>query len=337
MKLIRKSVLLLFSFALILLSCNSDKESSSNSVDKETLNNIHLAIPEFSSDSAYAFVKQQVDFGPRVPNSEAHKQAGEWIVNRLKSFGATVYEQDFQTSTYDGVKVNLKNIIGSFNTNHKKRILLAAHWDTRPFADKDDGDKFQPMDGANDGASGVGVLLEIGRIISISAPENVGIDILFFDGEDWGEHNEANNVQPSGEWDSWWCLGSQYWSKNKHIPGYSAYYGILLDMVGAKGAQFHKEGLSARVAPKIVSKVWEKAANLGYGHVFIDKNKGEIIDDHQFVNRYAKIPMIDIVHYDMNYGYFGDFHHSTKDNLDLIDEKMLGIVGTVLTHVIYNE
>ncbi|MDH5598565.1 MAG: M28 family peptidase, partial [Cyclobacteriaceae bacterium] len=330
MKLIRKSFLLLFSLAILLLSCNSDKESSSDTPEKETTDNIQLSIPVFSSDSAYAYVKQQVDFGPRVPNSESHKQTGAWIVNKLKSYGATVYEQDFSAVTYDGVEVNLKNIVGSFNPAIKKRILLAAHWDTRPFADKDDGDKYQPMDGANDGASGVGVLLEIGRIISASAPTNVGIDILFFDGEDWGEHNEVDNVKPKGELDSWWCLGSQYWSKNKHIPGYSAYYGILLDMVGAKGAQFHKEGLSTRVAPKIVSKIWGKAADLGYGHVFIDKNKGEIIDDHQFVNKYAKIPMIDIVHYDMTYGYFGDFHHSTKDNLDLIDGKMLGIVGTVL-------
>ncbi len=292
-------------------------------------------VPIFSEDSAYAYVQKQVDFGPRVPNTAAHGFAGDYLISQLRAFGAAVKVQAFEETTYDGERLSLRNIMGQFNPAAKKRILLAAHWDTRPYTDKDVDDSDGVADGANDGASGVGVLLEIARVIGQEQP-NVGVDILFFDGEDWGERNNSSNqVAKPAHLESWWALGSQYWSKNK--GGYSAYYGILLDMVGARGSQFHVEGYSNQYAPKIVKKVWGAADEIGYSNYFIYQQQGGIVDDHLYVNQHAKIPMIDIVHFDPVVGYFGDYHHTLKDNMEIIDRRTLKAVGQTLLHVLYNE
>jgi hypothetical protein len=166
----------------------------------------------------------------------------------------------------------------------------------------------------------------------------VGVDIILFDGEDWGEREGQQDTHPLPDGLlEWWCLGSQHWGKNKHKPNYSAYYGILLDMVGAKNAQFHREGYSMEFAPSIVKKVWGHAQRLGYSHVFINETQEGVTDDHRFVNTLARIPMINIVHYEPGIGYFGDFHHSQKDNLDLISKEMLGIVGTTVLNTLYYE
>ena len=298
---------------------------------------VKIDVPPLNADSAYFFVESQVKLGPRVPNSEAHREAAAFLVNRLKSYGAMVVEQDFQAFTYDHQQLKLKNIIASFFPEATKRILLAAHWDTRPFADKDDKNKSASFDGANDGASGVGVLLEIARALSNSKAPLVGIDIILFDGEDWGEKDGMSSVElPEGQ-ESWWCLGSQYWARNKHKKGYSAQYGILLDMVGAKRSQFFREEVSLQFAPKIVEKVWDRAAQLGYSDYFVKQNVSGITDDHVFVNQLAKIPMIDIVPYKAGIGFFGDYHHTTKDNLDLISKETLAAVGNTLLHVLYYE
>jgi len=316
--------------ALVLLGC-SDQKKETTSVPAKPLVNV----PDFNADSAYAFVQKQVDFGPRVPNTAAHGFAGDYLISQLEAYGGKVKVQSFEESTYDGEKLSLRNIMGQFNTSAKKRILLAAHWDTRPFADKDPVSPEDTPDGANDGASGVGVLLEIARVISQESPE-VGIDILFFDGEDWGEKNdEMNTVATPNHLDSWWALGSQYWSKNKE--GYSAYYGILLDMVGAKGSEFHLEEYSNKFAPKILKNVWTTASEIGYSNYFIYEPKPGINDDHVYVNVHAKIPMVDIVHYDPVVGYFGDYHHTLKDNMEIIDRRTLKAVGQTVLHVIYNE
>ncbi|MDH5380421.1 MAG: M28 family peptidase [Cyclobacteriaceae bacterium] len=315
------------------ISCESTKKTEEVRVVQEE----NIDVPKFNGDSAYFFVEKQLSFGYRIPGTNAHFQTGDFLVKSLESRGAEVTEQKFEAETWDGQKVPLRNIIGSFFPEKTKRILLAAHWDSRPFADKDPISPEMPMAGANDGASGVAVLLEIARNLALSAPENVGIDIIFFDGEDWGEAISTGYIEPAPGYESWWCLGSQYWSKNKHKPNYSAYYGILLDMVGAKNSKFYVEGLSQRFAPKVVDRIWGMANKLGYGSIFINSKQGEITDDHYFVNNIARIPMVDIVHYDPVYGYFGDYHHTLKDDIDIIDKNILQAVGQTVQHVIYYE
>ena len=297
-----------------------------------------LPAPNFNPDSAYAFMAQQVAFGPRVPNTSPHEATKNWLVEKLTAYGAIVQVQEFEAEAYDGTTLRLSNIIGSLYPEQRKRILLAAHWDTRPYADKDSTRTDQPIDGANDGASGVGVLLEVARVLQqADTVPRVGIDIIFFDGEDYGEpEGEKSDAESANR--VWWCLGSQHWSDNKHQPNYSAYYGILLDMVGAEAATFYQEGVSERVAPSIVKKVWNTAQQLGYGSYFVDKDSPEIIDDHVYVNYDAKIPMIDIVEYEpTNKSYFADYHHTHADDMDIISRETLEAVGETVLHVVYGE
>jgi hypothetical protein len=330
---INKFVLFLLLAAFVLGSCNQRKKPEEVQVPPRV-----VEVPRFNADSAYLFVAEQVNFGPRVPNTKPHQLAADYFIRRLKNYGATVVTQEFDAVTWDNQKVQLKNIVASFNPTAKKRILLAAHWDTRPYADKDEVRKDAPFEGANDGASGVGVLLEIARAIGQSKGPSVGVDIILFDGEDWGEkeHGKATIDMPEG-YEEWWCLGSQYWAKHKHQKNYAAYFGILLDMVGSKHAQFFREGVSLEYAPAIVDKVWNTAARLGYSDYFVKTNVGGITDDHRFVNEMAKIPMVDIVHYQAGTGFFGDYHHSQKDNLSIINKETLGAVGTTLLNVVYYE
>ena len=327
-----------FLVALLLLTASCGKNPDPKKGAEREKPAVVVTVPAFNADSAFHFVSKQVAFGPRIPNTHAHRQAADYFVETLKSFGADISIQEFQAENFSGQQLNLKNIVASFNPGKQKRILLAAHWDTRPFSDKDPEKPNATFAGANDGASGVGVLLEIARVISSNPLPEVGIDIIFFDGEDWGEKEgeQGSHALPEGL-QEWWCLGSQHWSRNKHKPNYSAYYGILLDMVGAKDAQFHREGYSMEFAPSIVEKVWNHAQRLGYSHVFIQKTQAGVTDDHLFVNTIARIPMINIVHFEPGIGYFGDFHHSQKDNLDLISKDMLGIVGTTVLNTIYYE
>src|SRR5579859_2441344 len=317
----------------ILVSCNQKKNTGETQTSPRV-----VQIPSFNADSAYFFVELQVKFGPRVPNTKSHHEAADYFAGQLKKSGAAVVTQDFDAITWDNRKVQLRNIIASYNPDAKKRILLAAHWDTRPYADKDTEKKDAPFDGANDGASGVGILLEISRLLGQGKLPSVGVDLILFDGEDWGEKEADKSKIPLPEgYEGWWCLGSQYWAKHKHKKNYSAYYGILLDMVGSKRAQFFREGVSLEFAPTVVEKVWSTASRLGYTDYFVKTNVGGIIDDHVYVNEMGKIPMIDIVHYQNGVGFFGDYHHSRKDNLSIISKETLGAVGTTLMNVVYFE
>ncbi|HBH21796.1 MAG TPA: peptidase [Cytophagales bacterium] len=331
------SLLLYISF-VVLGGCSpeSKKVDTSRSIKVQH----SITVPSFNSDSAYNFIQKQVDFGPRVPNTAAHHQCGDYLVKQLKSYGANVEQQVFNETAYDGTLLQLRNIIASYNSENPKRILLAAHWDTRPYADKDTVDRDEPILGANDGASGVAVLLEIARNFASNKKPEVGVDLILFDGEDYGEHEDID--QPplkNGRMQIWWCLGSQYWAKNPHEPGYNAYYGILLDMVGGKNARFYQEGGSMQYAPKVVKKVWKKARDLGYDGYFIRENSPGIMDDHIFVNRDAKIPMINIVEYDPNskHYYFGNYHHTHQDDMDIIDKYTLQAVGETLLYLLYHE
>lgn len=331
-----KNIFFLLAVTLFMLdSCDSKKKPDESQAPKKI-----VQVPVFNADSAYFFVDRQVKFGPRVPNTKAHHDASDYFIRLFKKYGATVVAQDFEAVTWDNQKVQLKNIIASYNPDVQKRILLAAHWDTRPYADKDEEKKNSPFDGANDGASGVGVLLEISRLLGQGKLPSVGVDLILFDGEDWGEDSSTGQksaIQLPDGYVDWWCLGSQYWARHKHKKNYAAYYGVLLDMVGSNHAQFFREGPSLEFAPTIVEKVWNTASRLGYTDYFVKTNVGGITDDHVFVNKLGKIPMIDIVHYQNGVGFFGDYHHSRKDNISLISKETLGAVGTTLMNVVYYE
>ncbi len=292
-----------------------------------------ITIP-FNADSAFHFIEKQVTFGPRVPNTEGHIACGNYLVNQFKKYGAAVTEQKMQLTAYNGNILECRNIIASYNLEIKERILLFAHWDTRPYADCDSNPKnyHSAIDGANDGGSGVGVLLELARLFQQKNPEK-GIDIILFDAEDYGTPEFENNDKKDT-----WCLGSQYWAKNPHLPNYKAQYGILLDMVGGQNATFRKETISMRFAPQIVNKVWSKAIDLGYGNSFLQSNGEPITDDHLYINLIARIPSIDIIDYDpMRKEGFPDTWHTLEDNLANISKETLKIVGQTLVEIIYTK
>lgn len=288
-----------------------------------------IAGPAFNADSAYAFTQAQVDFGPRVPGSVEHAKCAEWIMAKMKLYVDTFILQQAPTTTM-GKMVTMKNIFAQYKPERTERILLVAHWDTRYIADRDADTTFRgkPIDGANDGASGVAVLIEIARVINEKDP-NIGVDFLFVDAEDQGN---------SGGSETTWCLGSQYWAQNVK-PEYAktVRYGILLDMVGAKGAVFPREGTSVRYASNVVEKVWSAAGNLGYGAFFVNSVTGETIDDNRFIIQHSGIPCIDIVHYDPSEQDYGPTHHRHTDNMDNIDVTTLDAVGSVVIDVLYNE
>lgn len=333
---------ILFSVAVFLLwSCDrTGGRSGETQTDKPVLAPVITAkAPAFSADSAHAFIARQVAFGPRVPNSAAHRKCGDYLVATLKKYGGEVTVQQFMATAYDGTRLQARNIVAAFNPKAAKRILLAAHWDTRHVADKDSTRTKQPIDGANDGASGVGVLLEVARIVSSeNAKPAVGVDIILFDVEDYGIpefEDRGKYVSPENNAE-FYCLGSQHWGKNPHKPGYSAYYGILLDMVGAKNATFYKEQSSVEYASGIVDKVWNVAQALGYGQYFRNEPSAAVTDDHTFVNTYARIPMIDVIDFTQQ-GTFGHYHHTHKDNMDIIDKNTLKAVGQTVVQVVWQE
>ncbi|HEY0976633.1 MAG TPA: M28 family peptidase [Flavobacteriales bacterium] len=292
--------------------------------------------PDFNTDSAYAFVAEQVAFGPRVPGSKAHKACGDRLVAKLEGYGAKVIQQTGTVTAYNGQPVPLRNIIASWRPEAKERLLLMAHWDTRPFADKDTQRQSDPIDGANDGASGVGIWLEVARHLN-DLPSGMGIDLFLTDVEDMGEPNGAMGADAGNSIKSW-CLGSQYWVKNPHVPGYKARYGILLDMVGANGSVFPREAWSMRYASAVVNKVWRKAADLGFGDRFpLDVQQHVGIDDHVIVNQGLNIPCIDIIAYDENTRAFPKSWHTHADNMQDISKETLEAVGTTVLNVVWSE
>ena len=323
--------------ALAFAACNQSGENKTGeSNQEESKKTVNVHVPVFQPDSSYRFVAEQVAFGPRVPNTKAHDKCAEYLVAKLKSWGAEVTIQKFDATAYNGTVLKAQNIIASINPEISKRIVLAAHWDTRPFADQDSVNQKKPIDGANDGGSGVAILMEVLRAIQAdSIKPKVGIDVVFFDVEDYGQPEDYHSDKDSKDT---WCLGSQYWSKNPHKPNYTAFYGILLDMAGAKNARFAKDGTSMHFAPAVTNKVWAIGQSIGYGNYFVNEESSEIIDDHLFVNQNAKIPMIDIIEYDPSNGsYFGKYWHTHNDNMSVIDKNTLQAVGRTVLCAIYSE
>lgn len=333
------AALLLSVVATRLPQCVGDNNSASDTPDTPPKPTIQVSVPAFSADSAYLFVKKQVDFGARVPGSAAHKKCAAWLVSEFKRYGMTVVEQKFKAETYFG-SLDAINIVAQYKPELPNRILLCAHWDSRHIADHDTKDKDKPILGADDGGSGVAVLLEIARLLK-SAPANTGVDLICFDAEDLGKESDDAPANPSvlqqeQDYTATWCLGSQHWARNLHKPGYQASFGILLDMVGARGAQFPREGYSLMNAPVIQDKIWSIASELGYGSLFTNTKRGGITDDHVFVMRGTRIPTVDIIGMpNPPPRVFGTYHHTHADNMDIIEKDTLGAVGKVVATVVY--
>ncbi len=303
---------------------------SSNKNKEENLAEIKLVSPDFNADSAYAFVKAQVDFGPRIPSTAAHAKCLAYLETKFKSYGATVFIQSAKVQTYDGKNHTLKNIIAAFNPDKKQRVLVTAHYDARPFSDQDPDTtkRNKPFDAANDGGSGVGVILEMARQIKQKQP-NVGVDFILWDIEDYGKNNDP------AENETTWCLGSQYWAKNPPVKGYQPVWAVNLDMVGGANAQFTQDEVSRQYAPQVVKKIWDTGIEIGYSAYFVNKPAAKIIDDHFWINK-AGIPCVDIIHYSDAAGFYINWH-TQSDNLKNIDKNTLKAVGQTVLEVIYRE
>lgn len=293
--------------------------------------------PAFNADSAYAFCAEQCAFGPRTMNSEAHDKCAEWIIGKFRQYGCDVIEQKADLKGYDGTTLHSNNIIAQYKPELTTRILLCAHWDSRPWADNDpdSANWRKPVMAANDGASGVAVMLEVARLLQKADSLRVGVDFVCFDAEDWGTPQWAS-AEDNGDT---WALGAQYWAENPHKPGYEARFGMLLDMVGGMGAQFCQEGLSKQFAQPIVNKVWQAARTAGYESLFPNAQGAYVTDDHVPVNEKARIPTVDIIAYYPNcqQSSFGPTWHTVSDTMDNIDKNTLKAVGQTVIQVLYSE
>jgi hypothetical protein len=323
-----------------LLACSACEEKPAPPAAPETpeVPQKTVSVPAFDADRAYGYVAKQVGFGPRIPNTAGHRACAQWMAGTLEQYGAKVTVQEAKLTAYDGTVLQAKNIIASFNPDNPRRVLLCAHWDTRPFSDNDPNpaNRKKPFLGADDGGSGVAVLLEIARHLQ-EKPIGLGVDIVLFDAEDYGDN--TNTPKTPGEIDKTWCLGSQHWAKNPHKPGYRALWGILLDMVGAQNARFPQEANSLQYNPVLVRKVWQEAQQAGYGGFFVNQAGPELIDDHLFVNSILNIPTIDIINVaDPSAGQtFGSHWHTQADNLSVISKSTLQAVGQTVLAILYKQ
>lgn len=291
--------------------------------------------PDFNADSAYIYLQEQCDFGPRTMNSTAHDKCEKWIIQKFEQYGCKVTTQKATLNGYDGTPLRSTNIIASYNPKATTRIMFCAHWDCRPWADNDPDSTnwHKPIVAANDAASGVGVMIELARILKGSGLE-LGVDFICFDAEDYGTPQWFEGEDPGDTW----ALGAQYFANN--LPeGYAPRYGILLDMVGGVGAKFYREGMSMQYAPAIVKKVWNAARQVGYGSYFPKDDGGMITDDHIPVNQTANIPCIDVIPYypDCAQSSFGPTWHTIADNMDNIDKNTLKAVGQTMVQVLFTE
>ncbi len=294
--------------------------------------------PSFCADSAYAYIEKQMAFGPRVPNSASHMQCAVWLIEQLRACGAEVELQKGFMPDYRGNNQQIYNIIGHFytaETASRPRVLLGAHYDTRPWCDEEQDyqDRFYNVPGANDGASGVGVLLEVARQLGIRMQDTTAgfqpVDIIFFDCEDMG----TPRVYTGEEREDTWCLGSQLWATNYSNQQSAVRYkfGIVLDMVGAPDAVFPREMYSTNYAANYQQQIWRSAEQLGYGALFSSQQSYPITDDHYYINYLAGIPTVDIIHYDMrNATGFPFWWHTRQDNMDNVSKSTLQAVGEVV-------
>jgi hypothetical protein len=325
----------LFVCVLVVSGCHNSADKKAQPAT-QSINYSSVKIPAFDADSAYSFVAAQVACGYRTPGSRGQRVCADYLVRQMRRWCDTVVVQDFPAVLWDGTEVRGKNIIATVYAREGSpeggRVLLGAHWDSRMWADHDpdEANHRKPIDGANDGASGVGVLMELARAIS-SDRLSVPIDFVFFDVEDQGVPEWAEVYA-----DDSWCKGSQYWSNHPHVPFYNATFGILLDMVGTEAPRYTKEQFSRNYASGILDKVWRVADACGYGRMFENSSTDPILDDHYYVNKLAQIPMIDIVQNTPGSNFF-KYWHTTGDSMEHVEKNSLRAVGTVLLKTLYGD
>ena len=269
---------------------------------------------KFDGQSALNYAKTQVDFGPRIPGTPGAQRAGDWIIAQMKLRADTVIVQSWTHTTVDGKQLPMRNILARFNTKSPDRILYVTHWDTRPVSDgaENMAERQMPVPGANDGASGVGLFVALGDALKKTPPPQ-GVDLLFVDGEDYGEFDDKLADV---------LIGSAYFATHPPEPGYKPIFGVLWDMIGDSDLQIKKEGYSEQDAPEVLDRVWAKAAELGFDKIFVQADAGGITDDHVPLLQ-AGMRVIDVI--DLDYPY----HHRPSDTIDKISAKSLSIVGEV--------
>jgi peptidase M28-like protein len=285
----------------------------------------------FSGDSALAYAKTQVDFGPRVPGTAGHRRAGDWIVAQMRARADSVEVQSWTHVTQRGDTLPLRNIIARFRPQQQQRVLYLTHWDTRPTADSDPnlGARQRPILGANDGASGVGLLMALADVLK-KTPPTVGVDLLFVDGEDYGTFEDWSDTTKNKDV----MIGSQYFA-NHLPPSYKPLFGVLFDMIGDRSLQIYQETNSVNAAPEVAARVWDTAKELGYSKYFIPEVKQGVTDDHLPLIRKG-LRVIDVIDYDFCLdgstdcgGSSRNLHHTMQDTIDKISAKSLQIVGDV--------
>ena len=273
----------------------------------------------FSGAAALGYAKTQFDFGPRVPGTPAAKKAGDWIIAQMRSRADTVIVQSWTHTTATGKKLPMRNILARFRPELSERVLYVTHWDTRPISEAaaSEADRERPVPGANDGAAGVGLFIALGDVLRRQRP-TVGVDLLFVDGEDYGQF---------GPPDVDVLIGSTYFASHLPSPDYKPLFGVVWDMIGDSDLRIPYEGHSFQRAPEVVARVWQTAADLGYGSIFVQESGGPVTDDHvPLLN--AGLRVIDVI--DLTY----DAHHTQQDTMDRISARSLAIVGDVATALV---
>ena len=320
---------------VVFCACAGKKNNNAITDKIDKVHNSYTGIT-FNSDSAYNIIKKQLEFGPRVPGTEGHKRMSDWLEDQITVYADTVLVQTTEAMAFNGDKLPIRNIFARMNPKSKERILLIAHYDTRPWADQESDVSLRnkPIPGANDGASGVAVLLELARVLKENNTEK-GVDFLFVDAEDYGKPENVSIWDSQNE-DSW-CLGTQAWIKNSPYDVTTLpKFGILLDMVGGYNARFHREFFSDQFASKAVDAVWSAASHSGYGDRFPNERGGAITDDHVYLNE-AGIPTIDIIeNNNPDTGSFNPTWHTHADDIGNIDRETLKAVGVTVQNVIMN-
>ncbi len=299
-----------------LMACSGDAPPSRAGLGADSL--ALRAAAAFDGAASMTYLHKALQFGTRVPGSTGWTATGDWIVTEMKARGATVTEQTWMHTTKAGKQIPMRNIIAQWNPAAAQRVLYVTHWDTRPKAEKAPAaDTLKPIIGANDGTSGIGLFLAIGDALK-AKPTTVGVDLVFVDGEDYGEFGPP-------EVDVF--IGSEYFAKHLPSPTYKPVFAVVWDMIGDRSLQIFQETISLDVAPEVVARVWRQAEALGYAGLFIQQPKYTVRDDHVALQS-AGIKAIDVI--DIDYPY----HHTLEDTEDKVGVASMQAVGTVAVALI---